>query len=140
MNISEEEFKLFKKHQYCDNPTCRHYGEVGGLNLQIKTRKNGQIYCNGCESAPFSVRRGTMFFGLRTPIDKIISVLGLLASGIGVNSVCREQDVTADSLRKWVVFAANHVEAFTLYMQQNMHLEQIQIDEFWSFIRKKKTI
>jgi hypothetical protein len=138
MQLSDKEFATFKTHQYCDNPQCRHYGQVGGLNLQIKTRKNGQIYCNSCESPPFSVRRGTMFFGLRTPMDKIISVLGLLASGIGVNAVCREQDVTADSLRAWIVLAANQVTAFTLYMQQNMHLEQVQIDEFWSFIKKKK--
>ena len=138
MQLSDNDFITFKSHQYCDNQECRHYGQIGGLNLQIKTRKNGQIYCNGCESPPFSVRRGTMFFGLRTPIDKIISVLGLLARGIGVNAVCREQDVTADSLRNWIVLASNQVTAFTLYMQQNMHLEQVQIDEFWSFIKKKK--
>ena len=76
-----------------------------------------------------------MLFGLRTPIDKIINVLGLLASGIGVNAMCREQDVTADSLRSWIVLAAHQVSAFTEYMQHNMHLEQVQIDEFWSLIR-----
>ena len=81
-----------------------------------------------------------MFYGLRTPMDKIVSVLGLLASGIGVNAVCREQSVTADSLRAWILLAALQVDNFTLYMQQNMHLEQVQIDEFWSFIRKKKKI
>ena len=89
---------------------------------------------------PFSVRKGTMFFGLRTPMDKIINVLGLLASGVGVNAMCREQDVTADSLRSWIVLAANQVTAFTEYMQQNRHLEQVQIDEFWSFIRKKREL
>lgn len=140
MQLSDADFTTFKSHQYCDNPACRHYGQVGGQNLQIKTRKNGQIYCNGCDSPPFSVRRGTMFFGLRTPIDKIIRVLGLLASGIGVNAVCREQDVTSDSLRNWIVLASNQVTAFTLYMQQNMHLEQVQIDEFWSFIKKKRKL
>lgn len=138
--MSEEDFDLFKSHQYCDNIDCPFYGKVGASNIFINTRKNGQVYCNACDSPPFSVRRGTMFFGLRTPMEKIVRVLGLLASGVGVNAVCREQDVTADSLRTWIVLAANQVDAFTNYMQQNMHLEQVQIDEFWSFIRKKKKI
>ena len=73
-------------------------------------------------------------------MDKIINVLGLLARGVGVNAMCREQDVTADSLRSWIVLAANQVTAFTEYMQQNRHLEQVQIDEFWSFIRKKREL
>ena len=33
-----------------------------------------------------------------------------------------------------------HVNEFTAYLQQEMHLEQVQIDEFWSFIRKKRTL
>jgi transposase-like protein len=79
-----------------------------------------------------------MFFGLRTDIDKIARVLGLLASGMGVNAVCRENDVTADSLRDWIVLASNHVDEFSKVLEQDMHLEQVQIDEFWSFVRKKK--
>jgi hypothetical protein len=140
LTMSDSDFDLFKSHQYCDNPNCVRYGEVGGANLCIKTRKNDQIYCNMCDFPPFSVRRGTMFFGLRTPMVKIISVLGLLASGMGVNAVCRQEDVTADSLRKWIILAATQVDNFTAYMQQNMHLEQVQIDEFWSFIRKKREL
>jgi hypothetical protein len=46
----------------------------------------------------------------------------------------------ADSLRSWMVLASEQVEAFSAYMQQNMSLDQVQIDEFWSFIRKKKKI
>jgi hypothetical protein len=138
MTISD--FEIFKSHQFCDNETCTHYGQVGQGNLRTHSRKSGQIQCNRCNSKPFSVRKGTMFFDLRTPIDKVISVLGLLASGMGVNALCREQKVTADSLRAWVILAANHVDAFSAYMQQDMHLEQVQIDEFWSFIRKKREL
>jgi hypothetical protein len=138
--MNDKDFELLKSHQYCDNPNCSHYGQVGAGNLFINSRPNGQIYCNQCDFKPFSVRRGTMFFGLRTPMDKIISVLGLLASGVGVNAICREQDVTADSLRSWIILASNQVNAFTEYMQQDMHLEQVQIDEFWSFIRKKREL
>ena len=135
--MTKEDFKLFSSSQYCDNDLCSCYQVVGGNNLKIKSQKTGQMYCNVCKNK-FSVRKGTMFFGLRTPLDKIISTLSLLAGGMGSNAVVRETKVTGDSLRAWVVLASTQVDNFTAYMQQDMHLEQVQIDEFWSYIRKKK--
>jgi len=79
-----------------------------------------------------------MFFDLRTPIDKVIKVLQCLARGMGLRNTCRQENVTADSALEWITKAAKHSNEFTGYMQQEMHLEQVQIDEFWSFIRKKR--
>jgi hypothetical protein len=134
--MTREEFEYFRLHQYCDNPDCSYHCQSGVGNLRIKDLVKGRVYCVGCKVA-FSVRKGTMFFGLRTNMDKIAQVLGLLASGMGVNAICRENDVTADSLRDWLLLAANHVSEFSAYLEQDMHLEQVQIDEFWSFVRKK---
>jgi transposase-like protein len=131
------DFELFRTHQYCDTPLCDFYGKVGLSNLRIKTRKNKQLYCSGCKKT-FSLHKGTMFYRLRTPLDKIIKALSLLSHGMGVKAVCAEESVTADSLRSWVVLASQHTEAFSAHMQHQMHLTQIQVDEFWSFIRKKK--
>ena len=94
------------------------------------------MHCNKCKQI-FSARKGTLFFGLHTPMDKIVQVLGLLASGMGVNAVCRETGVTGDSIRSWIILASRQVKALSTYMEQDMHLEQVQIDELWSFIRKK---
>ena len=81
-----------------------------------------------------------MFFGLRTPIAKVVKVLLCLTRGMGVNNTCRQEQVTADSILVWIEKAAQHTNEFTAYMQQEMHLDQVQIDEFWSFIRKKRKI
>ena len=47
------------------------------------------------------------------PHDKIIRVLSLIASGMGQNAVCRQEDVTGDSVRDWIVLASKQVSAFT---------------------------
>jgi transposase-like protein len=135
--MTDIDFELLRASQYCDNKSCAHYQLVGANNLRIQGRKNAQLYCNGC-GCKFSVRRGTMFYGLITPMDKIIKCLGLLASGMGVRAVVRETGVSADSLRSWIQLAGEQVESFSNYMQKDMSLGQVQIDEFWSFIRKKK--
>jgi len=135
--LSTEDFNLLKSHQYCDNPSCTHYNDVGGANLKIHSRSKGQLYCNCCKNR-WVVTKGTLFFGLRTPLSKVINTLLLLVRGMGVNNVSRQAEVTTDSISTWMLKASTHCEEFTIYMQQNMELEQVQIDEFWSFIKKKK--
>jgi len=135
--LNKAEFDLLKSSQYCDNPSCSCYNEVGAGNIKINSRAKGQVYCNICKNI-WVLTKGTMFFDLRTPIDKVIKVLQCLARGMGLNNTCRQEDVTADSVLAWITKAAEHSNEFTVYMQQEMHLDQVQIDEFWSFIRKKR--
>jgi hypothetical protein len=140
MPLTREEFEVLQSHQYCDNPACAMHGLVGKGNIKVHSLVSGQGYCNCCKGKPFSIRKGTMFFGLRTPMDKIIKVLQLLSSGMGQNAVCRQEGVTGDSVRSWIVLASEQVSSFTAYMQRDMALGQVQIDEFWSFIRKKREL
>ena len=137
--LSKEEFKLLRSSQYCDNPSCSCYNKVGVDNIRTNSRAKGQVYCNRCKNI-WVVTKGTMFFDLRTPIDKVIKVLQCLARGMGVNNTCRQENVTADSILEWIIKASKHSNEFTKYMQQEMHLDQVQIDEFWSFILKKRKI
>lgn len=137
--LSDEEFILLKSHQYCDNQDCSCYNQPEADNIRTNSRKKGQVYCNICGTM-WVLTKGTMFFGLRTPIDKVINTLLCLVRGMGVNNTCRQQGVSSETLLNWMARAASHVNEFSLYMQQEMNLEQAQIDEFWSFIRKKKAI
>ena len=77
---------------------------------------------------------------MKTPAEKVINTLLLLVRGMGLRNTCRQANVTADSVLDWIERAAQHTNEFTKFMQEGMHLEQIQIDEFWSFIRKKRKI
>jgi len=114
------------------------YQQTDAGNIKIYSRKQGQIYCNSCNIGPFVVTKGTIFYWLKTPLEKVVSTLKLLAGGMGVNAVCANQEVTADSITCWIKKAGNHVEEFTDFMQKDMQLDQVQIDEFWSFIKKKR--
>jgi transposase-like protein len=138
MKLSTSDFELFKSHQFCDNPKCSSYQKTGSGNLKIYSRKQGQIYCNVCKSLPFVVTKGTIFYWLKKPLELVVRTLMLLACGMGLNHTCRQQGVTADSVLLWIEKAGTHAEEFTEYMVQNMELDQVQIDEFWSFIQKKR--
>lgn len=135
--LSKSEFDALKSSQYCDNESCSCYNLPGAGNVKINSRAKGQVYCNCCGNR-WVLTKGTMFFGLRTPIDKVIKVLLCLSRGMGLNNTCRQEEVTADSALDWIEKAAEHANEFTAYMQRDMHLSQVQIDEFWSFIYKKR--
>jgi hypothetical protein len=135
--MEKVDFMAFKAHQYCDNTDCSSYGLVDFGNLTTHSVVKGQVRCKTCKGKPFGVRRGTMFFGLRRSLDKIIMCLTYLASGTGMNAVCRNEGVDGQSLRSWIVLASVQVTAFTAYMQRDMALGEVQIDEFWSYIKKK---
>ena len=141
MTLSQEDFELLRSRQYCDDPSCSHYQKIGAGNIKIYCRKYNQVYCNGsCAGRPFVVTKGTIFYGLKTPLKKVVETLSMIARGMGVNNTCAQQQVTADSVLDWIVRAGNHVNELTAYMQQEMHLDQVQIDEFWSFVFKKRKI
>jgi hypothetical protein len=135
--LSKPEFDLLKSSQYCDNSSCKCFNKVGAGNIKINSRAKGQVYCNVCKTI-WVITKGTVFFDLRTPINKVIKVLQCLARGMGLNNTCRQENVSAETTLSWIIKAANHSNEFTQYMQQEMHLEQVQIDEFWSFILKKR--
>ena len=137
--LTKKEFDSLKSSQYCDNADCSCYNQPEANNIRINSRVKAQVYCNVCGNR-WVLTKGTMFYGLRTPIDKVITVLLCLTRGMGVNNTCRQEKVTADSILSWIIKAAQHTNEFTQYMQQEMHLEQVQIDEFWSFVRKKREI
>lgn len=135
--LSQEDFDSLKANQYCDNPSCNCYNKVAVDNIRINSRPKGQVYCRICGNR-WVLTKGTILFGMKTPIDKVVSSLQMLARGMGLRNTSRQQQVTTDSLLDWVEKASLHANAFTQHMQNEMHIEQAQIDEFWSFIRKKK--
>ena len=139
MKLSDSDFELLKARQYCDDPSCSHYQKVGTGNIKTYYRKHNQLYCSGsCSGRPFVATKGTIFYGLKTPLDKVVKVLQTLARGMGLNNTCALHEVTADAVLDWLVKAGNHMDELSAYMTEHLHLDQVQIDEFWSFVLKKK--
>jgi len=133
------DFDKYKKWQFCDNKKCECYGKVDAGNIKINSRKYGQVYCNKCKNT-WVITKDTFFYRLKKPLDIVLKTLKLLSEGMGLRAVCRSMNVTADSALVWIVKAADHVNELSAYLQGEMHLTQCQIDEFWSFILKKRSI
>ena len=103
------------------------------------SRLHHQVYCNACKQI-WIITKGTFFYNLKAPVPLALEVLKLLSEGMGLRAVCRSKGVTTDAASAWVLKAAKHVNEVTVYLERDMHLTPCQIDEFWSYIFKKKRI
>jgi hypothetical protein len=51
---------------------------------------------------------------------------------------CPVKNVDKDTVATWLDRASQHIEAVSHYLMVNLHFEAVQLDEFWSFVQKKK--
>ena len=42
-----------------------------------------------------------------------------------------------ETIGQWLRRASEHAEALTAILTRDLHLSTVEIDEFWSFVRKK---
>ena len=133
----EIDFDKLKLLQYCDNETCKHYNQVGAGNVCISSRKNNQVYCRSCRNR-WVLTKDTFFYDLRSDKSLIIRVLKDLSEGKSQRAIQRTDGVSLDTQRRWLLRAAQHVAPINEHLEKDMHLSRVQIDEFWSFVLKKR--
>ena len=71
---------------FCPNVMCSARGQIGKGNIVIHERKRQRYRCKACKRT-FSARRGTMFEGLRKPLDLIVIVVTLLTYGCPIQAI-----------------------------------------------------
>jgi IS1 family transposase len=97
-----------------------------------------QLYrCQLCRTT-VSETQGTVFFGLKTPEETVYRALTCLAEGLGIRATARVYGVKPDDVLRWLRRAGQHSEKVSAYLMRNLHVEQAQLDELWTFVRKKE--
>jgi transposase-like protein len=125
---------------YCPNPKCGLFGREVGARLERHAYYGADrrvIYlCRECGQT-FSETRGTFFFGLRTPREKVLTTLKMIAEGGGIRATGRAIGVDKDTVQRWVERAGKHVEEISAYLTVDCHLSEAQLDALWTFVKKK---
>ena len=117
----------------CPNPACPAPHVV--RNGSIKGRQ--RYHCHGC-GAWFGETHGTPLYRLRTPPEEIARAL-LVALRRG--SLRAAEEVTGhkyETISHWLQLAAAHAEALTEVLVRDLQLSTLEVDEFWSFVKRKR--
>src|SRR3954471_11349242 len=107
---------------FCPNSMCSARGQSGKGNIVIHDRKRQRYRCKACKET-FSARRGTMFEGLRKPVDLIVIVVTLLSYGCPIQAIVHAFGLDERTVADWRDRAGVH--------SQKVHqeiIEQGQLD------------
>jgi transposase-like protein len=126
----------------CPNKRCRHFGLLGQGNLKGNGRYHTQsgwvrkFVCHSCDGV-FCDRTGTAFYDLRTPEDRVLLALQLVLRGMSLRAVAGALEAKLDTVRFWLTQAAAHAEEVNAALLKQVHVERVELDELWTFVRKK---
>lgn len=126
---------------FCPNEACPDYGKKGKGNIRLKEYYGKQdtalLRCKTCKKT-FSENRGTPFFGLHTPKETVLRSMAMLVEKGSIRGTARAMGVDKDTVVSWLKRAGAHCEEVTDYLFRDLKLSQVQIDEIWTFIKKRQ--
>jgi transposase-like protein len=95
------------------------------------------LYCALC-GTHFSERANTPLFGLRTSEDTLVSIAEHLANGCGCRATARLCQVSLNTVLRFTQRFGKHAEHFHDRKVRGIQPKQIQADEAWAFVGKKR--
>ena len=125
---------------YCRNHECRLYGLTGKkarLKFEDWHRGAPRFRCETCAKR-MSARTGTAYAGIRTDETTYRYAVTALAEGLALRATGRMFGLDKDTLCGWLPQLGNHCESLMSYFFRNLHLNECQLDELWTFVYKKQ--
>jgi transposase-like protein len=116
--------------QFCHNPDCSAYGQVGLGNIGIHSRKEARYSCTLCHK-PFAATKGTPLYRLRKASEEVGRVLTLLAHGCPLQAIVAAFGYDERTVAAWQRKAGEHAQTFHEHVMKHHPIEVVhaQADE-----------
>ncbi len=118
----------------CPNADCPQPRVI--LNGSNHGRK--RYHCRGC-GLYFGETEGTPLYDLKTPASEIAQALLIVMERGSLRAAERITGHKYETIGQWLRLAATHAETISDVLLTDLHLETVEIDEFWSFVQKKRS-
>lgn len=117
----------------CPNPTCSESHVV-----RNGSHRGRQRYCCRTCKTYFGDTQGTPMYGLKTPAAEVAHALLIVMRRGSLRAAEELTGHQYETISEWLKRTATHAAAMTQVLASDLHLNQVEIDEFWSFVQKKK--
>ena len=129
-------------HLACPNPDCPAYGQRGQANLRPHgwSTADKRVRCLRCTTCGqhFSERANTPLFGLRSTTDTLVAIARHLTEGAGARATARLCGVSLNTVLRFTQRFGKHAELFHDSQVRGLAPKQVQPDEAWAFVGKKR--
>lgn len=126
----------------CPNRECRTFNKIGLRNIIRKGKqRNGTIryQCTNCKIT-FARTINTPFFRKHLKKKEIIRICKMLSERTSFRAIARITEHHLDTVRAVADVVAQHCKKFNDYFVTELKLTPVEVDEMWSFVKKKKKI
>ena len=126
----------------CPNKECMAYNKIGLRNIIRKGKQNNgtrRYQCTDCRKT-FSRTRNTPFFHKHLKKKEIILICKMLSEKTSFRAIARITEHHRDTICSLADSIAKHCKKFNNYFVKELKLTPIEVDEMWSFVKKKKKI
>jgi len=115
---------------FCPNLECPARGHRDAGNISVHSQKEQRCYCDVCEQT-FSVKKGTIFYRLKTDSVQVMLVITLLAYGCPVQAIVAAFGFDERTVKKWWQRAGAHCQDVHEHLVESgqFDLQQVQADE-----------
>jgi len=132
------------ENAYCPNKDCKDYGvrnqgNIGKRGKYGKYKKRDLLYCRTCGTR-FAATKATAYFGLHLSEDTINQIIHHAAEGVGVRATARLLGIDKDTVNRVILRAGEHCELVLSNLLRSLNMTEIQLDELWAFVKKRKML
>ncbi len=125
----------------CPNPKCDLYCKTGKGNVisngtyKIKDGTSSRRFlCKKCGKT-FCNSAGSIFYGLRSSEDKVITAIKLLAKGLSIRGAAKTLEVRLNTVRHWLKIAAEQSEKIDALLINDPNVTKTELDILWAFVK-----
>ena len=126
---------------FCPNPNCEDHGIRGKGNITTSTRygknKTHLLRCKTCNQR-FSENRNTIFMHSNYNKETIQRIILAVAECNSIRGTARILCLDKDGVNRVVLKAGDHCKKILENLIRDLCLNECQLDELWTFIKKRK--
>ncbi|MGI9180357.1 MAG: transposase [Longimicrobiaceae bacterium] len=115
-------------------PLCPHCQSEAVVRNGHKGARQ-RFLCRTCRKS-FGPTHGTPLYGLHTPAAEIARTLLLVLRRGSLRAAEEISGHKYETIGTWLRRAAAHAEAITEVLVRELHLSEVEVDAFWSFVKK----
>ena len=123
----------------CLNKDCNCYGEKGLQNIVRNGKKDNGVQnylCRNCNQQ-FVRTKGTIFYHKKLKKKDIENICRHIVETNSFRGIGRQTKHSKDTICSYVELIAEHCEKINELLIRDLKLGTHEIDEFWSYVKKK---
>lgn len=126
----------------CPNPQCPQIGKPGEsriISYGTYRSKDGiplpRFLCKNCGKS-FCSKASTIFYGLRSPQDRVLEAFKLLARGMPLRGVAAALGIEFRTVQHWLNFAVKRSGTIDAPLKKALDVSQVELDALWASVKK----